>query len=176
MKSLTLAAAVLLCLSLGASAPGPVQTASGPVIGTTEADGLRVFKGIPFAAPPVGERRWGAPQPVEERRWRAPQPVEKWTGPRQATAFGAQCMQRRIFADMVFRASGNSEDCLYLNVWTPANAASDRLPVLVYFYGGGFIAGDGSEPRYDGAAMARRGMVALTVNYRLGVFGFFAHS
>ena len=84
-------------------------------------------------------------------------------------------MQRQMFADMVFRASGNSEDCLYLNVWTPAKRAGERLPVLVYFYGGGFTAGDGSEPRYDGATMARKGIVALTVNYRLGVFGFLAH-
>jgi para-nitrobenzyl esterase len=123
-----------------------------------------MFKGIPYAAPPVGPLRW---QP--------PQPVAKWTDVRQATAFGAQCMQRRQFADMVFRASGVSEDCLFLNVWTPAKSGSERLPVLVYFYGGGFTAGDGSEPRYDGGAMARRGIVALTVNYRLGIFGLFAH-
>src|SRR6266545_922716 len=84
-------------------------------------------------------------------------------------------MQRRVYSDMVFRASGNSEDCLYLNVWTPAQRSTERLPVVVYFYGGGFTAGDGSEPRYDGAAMARRGIVALTVNYRLGVFGFLSH-
>jgi para-nitrobenzyl esterase len=84
-------------------------------------------------------------------------------------------MQRRQFADMVFRASGMSEDCLFLNVWTPAKTGRERLPVLVYFYGGGFTAGDGSEPRYDGASMARKGIVALTVNYRLGVFGFMAH-
>ena len=76
---------------------------------------------------------------------------------------------------MNFRSNGMSEDCLYLNVWTPAKSADERLPVLVYFYGGGFVAGDGSEPRYDGATMARKGIVALTVNYRLGVFGFFAH-
>ena len=76
---------------------------------------------------------------------------------------------------MNFRSNGMSEDCLYLNVWTPAKAAASGLPVLVYFYGGGFIAGDGSEPRYDGESMARKGIVALTVNYRLGVFGFFAH-
>src|SRR5215207_7259792 len=75
----------------------------------------------------------------------------------------------------MFRSAGISEDCLYLNVWTPAARASERLPVLVYFYGGGFTAGDGSEPRYDGAALARRGIVTLTVNYRLGVFGFLAH-
>lgn len=84
-------------------------------------------------------------------------------------------MQRPVFGDMNFRSNGMSEDCLYLNVWTPARSAKERLPVLVYFYGGGFIAGDGSEPRYDGESMARRGIVAIIVNYRLNVFGFFAH-
>ena len=84
-------------------------------------------------------------------------------------------MQRPIFSDMMFRSNGVSEDCLYLNVWTPARSAADKLPVLVYFYGGGLMAGDGSEFRYDGESMARRGIVAITVNYRLSVFGFFAH-
>ena len=84
-------------------------------------------------------------------------------------------MQLPVFGDMSFRSNGMSEDCLYLNVWTPTISPDDRLPVLVYFYGGGNMAGDGSEPRYDGAALARRGIVTLTVNYRLGVFGFFAH-
>jgi para-nitrobenzyl esterase len=94
---------------------------------------------------------------------------------RPATRFGAQCMQRRVFDDMVFRSNGTSEDCLYLNVWTPAASGTERRPVLVYFYGGGYVAGDGSEPRYDGESMARKGIVALTVNYRLTAFGFFAH-
>jgi para-nitrobenzyl esterase len=161
-----LAAAVVLAFSMGAPQPSDtrVMTTAGPIEGPPAADGVRSFKGIPFAAPPVGALRW---QP--------PQPVPKWTDVRQATAFGNQCMQRRIFADMVFRSAGISEDCLYLNVWTPATRGSARLPVLVYFYGGGFTAGDGSEPRYDGAALARRGLVTLTVNYRLGVFGFLAH-
>jgi para-nitrobenzyl esterase len=142
----------------------PVKTANGTVEGTTEPGGIRVYRGIPFAAPPAGDLRW-----------RPPQPAQSWSGVRQADKFGPQCMQRRVFNDMVFRSSGMGEDCLYLNVWTPAKSSSERLPVLVYFYGGGFMAGDGSEPRYDGGAMARRGIVALTVNYRLGVFGFFAH-
>jgi para-nitrobenzyl esterase len=170
-RTLTLASLVLF---LAAGSPRPlspaqastdlVMTTAGPVEGAGPADGIRSFKGIPFAAAPVGPLRWHAPQPVK-----------KWTEPRQTTAFGNQCMQRRMFADMVFRASGMSEDCLYLNIWTPATRASARLPVLVYFYGGGFLAGDGSEPRYDGAALARRGLVTLTVNYRLNVFGFLAH-
>jgi para-nitrobenzyl esterase len=164
MKQVLAVACLSLWLPAAAPAADRVETKSGPVTGTTETDGLRVYKGIPYAAPPVGPFRW---QP--------PQPAPKWTEVKPATAFGAQCMQRRQFADMVFRASGMSEDCLFLNVWTPAKTGREALPVLVYFYGGGFTAGDGSEPRYDGAAMARRGIVALTVNYRLGVFGFMAH-
>lgn len=141
-----------------------VKTANGTIEGTTEPSGIRAFRGIPFAAPPVGDLRW-----------KPPQPATNWTGVRQGDTFRPQCMQRRVFSDMVFRSSGVSEDCLYLNVWTPAKSPNQRLPVLVYFYGGGYMAGDGSEPRYDGEAMARKGIVALTVNYRLNVFGFFAH-
>jgi para-nitrobenzyl esterase len=160
---------VALLVVLAVSMPGvafadPVKTANGAVEGTTESDGIRVFRGIPFGAPPVGDLRW-----------KPPQPAKNWDGVRPADKFGNQCMQRRVFNDMVFRSSGTSEDCLYLNVWTPAKSASERLPVLVYFFGGGYIAGDGSEPRYDGASMARKGIVALTINYRLNVFGFLAH-
>jgi para-nitrobenzyl esterase len=163
--SLTLAAAAALLIAApSVSAADRVTIANGIVEGTTEANGVRAFKGIPFAEPPVGDLRW-----------KPPQPVKNWDGVRQAAAFGPRCMQRRVFGDMVFRSNGMSEDCLYLNVWTPAAAGGGRLPVLVYFYGGGFIAGDGSEPRYDGESMARKGIVALTVNYRLTVFGFFAH-
>nr|WP_236705093.1 MULTISPECIES: carboxylesterase/lipase family protein [Hymenobacter] len=141
-----------------------VKTTNGLLEGTTTATGIRSFKGVPFATPPVGELRW-----------QAPQPAKNWTGVRQAKQFGPRAMQLPVFGDMNFRSNGVSEDCLYLNVWTPAKTSQERLPVLVYFYGGGFIAGDGSEPRYDGESMARRGIVAVTVNYRLGVFGFMAH-
>jgi para-nitrobenzyl esterase len=141
-----------------------VRTPNGRLAGTALAGGIRVFKGVPFAAPPVGERRWQAPQPV--------QPLKDV---RPATKFGPRAMQLPLFGDMNFRSNGVSEDCLYLNVWTPAKSAQERRPVLVYFYGGGFVAGDGSEPRYDGESMARQGVVAVTVNYRLGVFGFLAH-
>jgi para-nitrobenzyl esterase len=89
--------------------------------------------------------------------------------------FGPNCMQRPIFGDMEFRNKGMSEDCLYLNVWTPAKSASDKLPVLVYFFGGGLVAGDGSELRYDGESMASKGIVSVTISYRLTVFGFLAH-
>ena len=146
-----------------ASSNNQVKTTNGILEGTDDS-GVRVFKGIPFAQPPV-----------DSLRWKAPQPVKDWEGVRKADTFGPRAMQRPIFSDMNFRSDGMSEDCLYLNVWTPAKSADERLSVLVYFYGGGLIAGDGSEPRYDGESMARQGIVALTVNYRLGVFGFFAH-
>ncbi len=158
-----IALTLLAASSAGVRAADQVKTATGVVEGAEE-NGVRAFKGIPFAAPPVGDLRW-----------KPPQPVQNWTGVRQATQFGPRCMQRAIFGDMNFRSNGMSEDCLYLNVWTPAKSSSERLPVLVYYYGGGYMAGDGSEPRYAGAAMAAKGIVALTVNYRLGVFGFFAH-
>lgn len=140
-----------------------VKTMNGILEGIAES-GVRIFKGIPFAAPPVGNLRW-----------REPQPVANWAGVRKAAKFGPRAMQAPIFGDMGFRSDGVSENCLYLNVWTPAVSGNEQLPVLVYFYGGGFVAGDGSEPRYDGESMARRGIVSVTVNYRLGVFGFMAH-
>lgn len=152
-------------LPLTASAAAPqVRVAEGVLEGTVEADGVRAFLGVPFAAPPVGALRW-----------QAPQPLPAWQGVRPARAFAARPMQRPIFSDMMFRSPGVSEDCLYLNVWTPAKAGGHKLPVLVYFYGGGFQAGDSSEKRYDGASMARQGIVSVTVNYRLNVFGFLAH-
>lgn len=140
-----------------------VETANGLIEGINDS-GIRTFKGIPFAQPPVGDLRW-----------KAPQPVKNWEGVHKADHFGPRAMQRPIFGDMQFRSDGVSEDCLYLNVWTPAKTEEERLPVLVYFYGGGLFAGDGSELRYDGESMARKGIVAITVNYRLTVFGFFAH-
>lgn len=140
-----------------------VKTANGTVEGIVEKTGVRSFKGIPFAAPPVGNFRW-----------KEPQPAKNWKGLRDAKQFGATPMQYNIFGDMIFRSAGVSEDCLYLNVWTPSKNAKS-LPVLVYFYGGGFVAGDGSESRYDGESMAAKGIVAITVNYRLGVFGFMSH-
>ncbi|GLU52046.1 carboxylesterase/lipase family protein [Dyadobacter frigoris] len=144
------------------SAP-QAKTVNGTVEGVIGSTGVRAFKGIPFAAPPVGEFRW-----------REPQPVKDWQGVRKTDKFGPRAMQNPVFGDMGFRSDGMSEDCLYLNVWTPAKSASEKLPVLVYFYGGGFVAGDGSEGRYDGESMATKGIVSLTVNYRLGVFGFYA--
>lgn len=140
-----------------------IKTANGMVEGIYDS-GINTFKGIPFAAPPVGEFRW-----------REPQPVKNWDGILKTTAFGPRAMQLPIFGDMNFRSNGVSEDCLYLNVWSPAQSPDEKLPVLVYFYGGGLVAGDGSEPRYDGESMARNGIVAVTINYRLGIFGFYTH-
>jgi para-nitrobenzyl esterase len=153
-------------LAAEAFAADRVKTANGAVAATTQqAVGVRVFKGIAFAQPPVGALRW-----------REPQPVKNWRGVRHADQFGPRCMQRTgPDADYWFRSNGMSEDCLYLNVWTPAKSARERLPVLVYIFGGGFQNGDGSEPRYDGESMARKGIVAVTINYRLNIFGFFSH-
>ena len=102
------------------------------------------FKGVPFATPPTGDLRW-----------QAPQPATAWKGVKVADDFGHKCMQNPLFSDMQFRASGMSEDCLFLNIWAPLDKEQNKLPVLVYFYGGGFVAGDGSERRYDGASMAK---------------------
>lgn len=137
---------------------------NGALEGIREASNVISFKGIPFAQPPVGDLRW-----------KEPQPAKNWEGSLKADHFGHNPMQKPIFGDMGFRTAGMSEDCLYLNVWTPAKSSKEKLPVLVYFYGGGLMAGDGSESRYDGESMAKKGIVALTVNYRLGVFGFFSH-
>jgi para-nitrobenzyl esterase len=158
-------ALVVFAPRLVLAAPERVQTTFGTLEGAgAQGSGVRLFRGIPYAQPPIGELRWKAPQP--------PRP---WSGIRKADQFGPRCMQQAVYGDMSFRSNGMSEDCLYLNVWTPARAASERRPVLVYFYGGGFVAGDGSEPRYDGESMARRGIVVVTMSYRLGVFGFLAH-
>jgi para-nitrobenzyl esterase len=141
------------------------KTADGVLEGVVSADGkVRTFKGIPFAAPPVGPFRW-----------KAPQPVTPWTGVRQASEYGARCMQGGIYSDMIFHDSGPSEDCLYLNLWMPANPASAKLPVMVWIYGGGYQAGATSEPRQDGGNLSKRGVVVVSMNYRLGIFGFFSH-
>ncbi len=159
------AIAFAFLVSASVIAASPVQTANGQIEGSTSADSkVRIFKGIPFAAPPVGELRW-----------KAPQPPANWDGVRKATAFGARCMQAHIYSDMVFRDNGPSEDCLYLNVWTPAAEAGAKLPVMVWIYGGGFAAGSASEPRQDGERLAEKGVVVVSLNYRLGIFGFFAH-
>lgn len=166
--SLYLIIAAFLGVQMGYAQSGAsttkVRVASGELEGVIEVSGIRSFKGIPFAQPPVGNLRF-----------REPQPAQPWKGVRKANAFGPRAMQLPIFSDMNFRSNGMSEDCLYLNVWTPAKSSGENLPVLVYFYGGGFVGGDGSEYRYDGESLATKGIVTVTVNYRLGVFGFLSH-
>ena len=159
--------AMLLSLTAVASAANDLQvkTDRGKVEGKLSADGkVRAFLGIPFAAPPVGPLRW-----------KAPQPAEKWHGTRMATNFGSRCMQAKLNADMVFRDPGLSEDCLTLNVWTPAPNKNAKLPVMVWIYGGGFTTGGTSEARQDGEHLAQKGVLVVSMNYRLGIFGFFAH-
>ena len=140
-----------------------VKTQYGVLEGFEE-DGVKKFLGVPFAQAPVGELRW-----------KAPQPVQAWEGIREAKSFSDDPMQLNVFGDMNFRGSGRSEDCLYLNIWTTAKTTADGLPVLIYFNGGGLMAGSGSEPRYDGSSIAKEGVIGVTANYREGVFGFFAH-
>ena len=151
--------ATLLALAVAGSAlaqPAPVTTQSGLVQGVAEGD-LTVYRGIPFAAPPVGDLRW-----------RAPRPAERWEGVRDTTAFAPDPYQGD--------GTGNvSEDCLYLNVWTPAKSADERVPVLVWIYGGAFSFGSTSTPVHDGQHLARQGVVLVSINYRVGPLGFLAH-
>lgn len=162
MKKTILSLATLL-LSMSMMAQTQVKTAEGILEGK-DLSGITIFKGVPFAAPPVGNLRW-----------KVPQPVQKWEGVRKATEYGPNPMQEALFGDMNFGTKVNSEDCLYLNIWTPAKTMKEHLPVLIYFNGGGLMAGSGSEPRYAGDAMARKGIISITANYREGIFGFFAH-
>src|SRR5580692_9733100 len=151
-------------LALFAGASGPqVKTASGTVEGKDEG-AVRAFLGIPYAAPPVGNLRW-----------KPPAAAASWTGVRKATEFGNHCMQGKVYGDMNFRDPGGSEDCLFLNVWVPTKPSGSKLPVMVWIYGGGFAAGSTSEARQDGAHLAQQGVIVVSMNYRLGVFGFFVH-
>ena len=162
MKKLFLSLAFLLPM-MGTMAQTQVKTAEGILEGK-DLSGIKVFKGVPFAAPPVGNLRW-----------KAPQPAKHWDGVREAKEYGPNPMQEPLFGDMNFGTKVNSEDCLYLNIWTPAKTMKEHLPVLIYFNGGGLMAGSGSEARYAGDAMARKGIISITANYREGIFGFFAH-
>ena len=164
------ALSVMACLAVSAAGPpADVTVASGRLAGATGRDAVvKVFKGIPFAAPPVGARRW-----------KAPEAVASWTGVRAADRFAPACMQtvssgRLPWTEEFLHQGAVDEDCLYLNVWTTASRGA-RKPVFVYIYGGGFSEGSGSVPIYDGEALARKGLVVVTFNYRVGVFGFLAH-
>ena len=156
---LILAPAVLIA----ASSTPQVKTHSGAVEGKDDGK-VKTFLGIPYATPPVGELRW-----------KAPQPVTKWSGVKKATEFGYHCMQGNVYGDMVFHDPGASEDCLTLNIWVPDKHVDPKLPVMVWIYGGGFVAGTTSEARQDGYHLAQQGVIVVSMNYRLGVFGFFVH-
>jgi para-nitrobenzyl esterase len=142
-----------------------VKTKQGAVHGKTINNGkVKAFLGMPYAAGPVGELRW-----------KAPQPPAKWKGDRDATKFGAHCAQGHVFDDMIFQDGAASEDCLSLNVYAPAEAkAKSKLPVMFWIFGGGYAGGAGSEPRHNGDFLPLKGVVLVTINYRLGVFGFLA--
>ena len=157
--------ALLIAVPMACLAQAPMAvTASGPVQGL-EANGINIFRGIPFAAPPVGALRW-----------RAPQSTVKWTAVRQATTAGPSCMQTRgISLENGGDPGRLDEDCLYLNVFSPRVERTARFPVMVWIHGGALIFGSGGLPIYDGSALARRDVVVVTINYRLGAFGFFAH-
>ena len=166
--ALLMAAPALMAPPSAADGTETVRVAQGLLAGAAGVHPeVRVYRGIPYAAPPVGGLRW-----------KAPQPAAGWQGVRQATEFSPVCMQTPYPASAAIYQSKPqplSEDCLYLNVWTAAKSGKERLPVMVWVHGGGFTRGSGSSASYDGEILARKGVVVVTVNYRLGVFGFFAH-
>ena len=155
---------LLECRMMAADAPRPkAKTAQGKVAGKWILDGSqKAFLGLPYAAPPTGPLRW-----------RSPKPPASWTGTRDATKYAGRCEQYHIWNDYIFQDAGPTEDCLYLNVYAPASAQpGSKLPVMFWIHGGGFVAGSGSEPRYSNSGLVPKGVVLVTINYRLGVFGF----
>jgi para-nitrobenzyl esterase len=157
-------AALVVGMTMAAVAdPQVVKTDLGKVQGKTINDGkVRAYLGLPYAAPPVGDLRW-----------KAPEPAAKWKGTRDATKFGAHCAQNHVFDDMVFQDAGPSEDCLFLNIYVPADAKdTSKLPVMFWIHGGGYSGGGSDEPRHNGDFLPLKGVVLVTINYRLGVFGF----
>ncbi len=171
MKKFILTFSLLLAFNIHVFTQGnnsfdvQARTENGMIEGNYDIKtGIQTYLGVPFAKPPV-----------DELRWNAPQPMENWDGVKETKEFSPRPMQTEVFGDMKSRSNGVSEDCLYLNIWTPANRNTKGLPVLVYFYGGGFVAGDAAEYRYDGESMAKKGIVVVNPNYRLNIFGFLAH-
>ncbi|AEI82448.1 para-nitrobenzyl esterase PnbA (plasmid) [Cupriavidus necator N-1] len=163
MKAAYLFAAVVGVVAMSAAAASTLtvaKTEGGEVAGI--GDTVKSFRGIPYAAPPVGKLRW-----------KSPQSAQPWDGVLDGSRFGPDCPQTAEYPEL--RGNGMSEDCLRLNVWSPAKAATDKLPVMVWIHGGGFRYGSGSHPTYDGEALASRGVVVVTINYRLGLLGFLAH-
>lgn len=163
------AASVMFAFDLNRSLE-TIKVEGGMISGTTDSSGtIHIFKGIPFAAPPVNELRW-----------KAPQPVVPWKGIKKCNAFGPSPMQGNPVAfgpwseEYLIPKEPISEDCLYLNVWTGSSSANEKRPVLVWIYGGGFMSGGSGVPIYDGEAMAKKGVIFVSINYRVGIFGFFA--
>src|SRR5260370_40583819 len=157
----------LVLTSAAWSGTDPVRVEQGLLSGTTgKSPEVRVYKGIPFAAPPVGDLRW-----------KAPQPAASWQGVREAKEFGNACWQTPYPGNSIYHAKlpPLSEDCLTLNIWTAPKSAKDKLPVMVWIHGGGFTRGTGISAGYDGENFARKVVVLVTINYRLGIFGFLAH-
>ena len=171
-RSVLLVGLLAGCAQSGRITPDRIATATpvvtidaGSLSGATDpSSGVLVFRGIPYAAPPIGDRRW-----------RAPAPVAGWSGVRAANRPGSNCMQAQVYSDIDPFAAGVSEDCLNLNVWTTNIGDGPGRPVMVWIHGGGYTAGFGDEGRHDGARLAQKGAVVVTLNYRLGVFGFLAH-
>lgn len=170
--AITAAAVVAYTAVMPAAISDPVKTQNGLLSGVTLPSGVQAYKGIPFAAPPVGDLRW-----------KEPQPVANWTGVRKADQFGNVCVQpsqpnrlpnKNVSTDLP-DSPKTSEDCLYLNVWTSAERAGARQPVMVWIFGGAYSEGAGSSPHNDGENLAKKGAVVVTFNYRLGPFGFFSH-
>src|SRR5579862_4605771 len=163
-------AVALAALPSSAAIRQPVKINAGLISGDIlSSSSVAVFKGIPYAAPPVGDLRW-----------RAPRPVVPWQGIRKTDQFSASCIQNIVPErkpwTFEFMTHGEiSEDCLYLNIWTPAQSAGEKLPVFFWMYGGGNVEGSAAVPVYDGESLAKKGLVVVTINYRLGVFGFFTH-
>ncbi len=165
MKCILVSLIALFILFSSVRGQSIVEISDGKLRGGLSHDGSIVsFKGIPYAAPPVGDLRW-----------KAPQSVEPWEGVRDAKAFGPRAMQEHIWDDMFFFDEGPSEDCLYLNVWRPVDTAVEKLPVMFWIHGGGFLAGGTSEPRQEGSNLAKKDVLVVSVGYRMGVFGFMAH-
>jgi para-nitrobenzyl esterase len=150
-----------LLVPLGSPAFAETVRVEGGLLQGTVEDGLRVYRGIPYAVPPI-----------DDLRWRPPQPAPKWEGVRTADHFGRACVQTNT---AIANLPAPNEDCLYLNVWTPARSEGEKLPVLVWIHGGGFVAGAPAEKLYHGEWLAKKGVVVVSIAYRLGVFGFLAH-
>ena len=159
------AAVAIMSGSLSARAAEPLSVEGGQIADAApDASGIRSFKGIPYAAPPLGVLRW-----------RAPQPLQKWQGVRDVAEWGPRCVQSKRLGDLDPLNKRMDEDCLYLNIFTPAKSADEKLPVMVWIHGGSNLNGAGSQPEFDGAHLARNGVVVATINYRVDVFGFLAH-